>query len=99
MHRAVRPSDGQSSVINNMPLTEAHVEEAALEWFGELWCTVENGAKLAPGEAATEREATSCDYEGSVLSPLPAGRFCPGFTNKFTDSGSSDCRMRRSGSR
>ena len=40
-----------------MSLTESIVEEAALEWFGELGYTVENGAKLAPGEAATERDS------------------------------------------
>ncbi len=40
-----------------MSLTESHVEEAALEWFGELGYTVENGAKLAPGEATSERDS------------------------------------------
>jgi hypothetical protein len=38
-----------------MPLTESHVEEATLDWFGELCCAVENEAKLAHGEAAAER--------------------------------------------
>ena len=38
-----------------MSLTESIVEEAALEWFGELGYAVGHGADLAPGEPAAER--------------------------------------------
>ncbi len=39
-----------------MSLTESIVEEAALEWFGELGYAVGHGPHLAPGEPAEERE-------------------------------------------
>ena len=38
-----------------MSLNESHVEEAALEWFGELGYAVGHGPQLAPGEPAAER--------------------------------------------
>ena len=38
-----------------MSLNESIVEEAALEWFGELGYAVGHGAQLAPGEPAAER--------------------------------------------
>ena len=37
-------------------LTESHVEDAALEWFGELGYTVLHGPDIAPGELLAERE-------------------------------------------
>ena len=37
------------------PLNESIVEEAALEWFGELGYAVGHGPLLAPGEPAAER--------------------------------------------
>jgi len=40
-----------------MSLNESHVEEAALEWFGELGYAVGHGPDLAPGEAAAERDS------------------------------------------
>jgi hypothetical protein len=40
-----------------MNLNESHVEEAALEWFGELGYAVGHGPDLAPGEAAAERDS------------------------------------------
>jgi type I restriction enzyme, R subunit len=40
-----------------MSLNESIVEEAALEWFGELGYAVGHGPQLAPGEAAAERES------------------------------------------
>jgi type I restriction enzyme R subunit len=40
-----------------MNLNESHVEEAALEWFGELGYAVGHGPDLAPGEAAVERDS------------------------------------------
>jgi len=40
-----------------MSLNESHVEEAALEWFGELGYTVGHGPQLAPGEPAAERQS------------------------------------------
>jgi type I restriction enzyme R subunit len=38
-------------------LTESVVEEAALEWFGDLGYTIAHGAHLAPGEPAAERDS------------------------------------------
>ena len=38
-------------------LNESTVEDAALEWFGELGYAVGHGPDLAPGEAASERES------------------------------------------
>ena len=43
--------------------TESVVEEAALEWFGELGYRVIHGPEIAPGEPAAERES----YEQVVL--------------------------------
>jgi len=37
-----------------MILNETHVEEAALEWFGELGYTVGHGPQLSQGEPAAE---------------------------------------------
>jgi type I restriction enzyme R subunit len=45
-----------------MTLTESHVEDAALTWFGELGYAVEHGPHLAPGEPAAER-----DWFGDVV--------------------------------
>ena len=39
-----------------MPITESTVEEAALEWFGELGYAVGHGPQMAPGEVAAERD-------------------------------------------
>ena len=46
-----------------MSLNESHVEEAALEWFGELGYAVGQGPQLAPGEPAAERDG----FGGVVL--------------------------------
>ena len=43
--------------------TESVVEEAALEWFGELGYQVQHGPEIAPGEPAAERES----YEHVIL--------------------------------
>jgi len=40
-----------------MSLNESIIEEAALEWFGELGYAVGHGPQLAPGEAAAERDS------------------------------------------
>ena len=40
-----------------MSLNESTVEEAALEWFGELGYAVGHGPHLAPGEPAAERDS------------------------------------------
>jgi type I restriction enzyme R subunit len=40
-----------------MSLTEATIEDAALEWFGELGYAVGHGPQLAPGEPAAERDS------------------------------------------
>ena len=42
-----------------MSLNESIVEEAALEWFGELGYAVGHGPQLAPGEPAAERDSFS----------------------------------------
>ena len=40
-----------------MNLNESIVEDAALEWFGELGYAVGHGPHLAPGEPAAERDS------------------------------------------
>ena len=40
-----------------MSLNESIVEDAALEWFGELGYAVAHGPQIAPGEPAAERES------------------------------------------
>jgi type I restriction enzyme R subunit len=40
-----------------MSLNESIVEEAALEWFGELGYAIEHGPQIAPGEPAAERDS------------------------------------------
>ena len=40
-----------------MSLNESIVEDAALEWFGELGYAVSHGPQLAPGEPAAERDS------------------------------------------
>lgn len=42
-----------------MSLNESIVEDAALEWFGELGFRVDHGPHLAAGESAAERENRS----------------------------------------
>ena len=42
-----------------MTLTEAMVEEAALDWFDELDYAVLPGLQLAPGEPTAERQSFS----------------------------------------
>ena len=42
-----------------MSLNESIVEDAALEWFGELGYAVGHGPHLAPGEPAAERDLFS----------------------------------------
>ena len=40
-----------------MSLNESMVEDAALEWFGELDYAIGHGPQLAPGEPAAERDS------------------------------------------
>ena len=40
-----------------MSLNKSIVEDAALEWFGELGYAVGHGPHLAPGEPAAERQS------------------------------------------
>jgi type I restriction enzyme R subunit len=42
-----------------MSLNGSTVEDAALEWFGELSYAFGHGPHLAPGEPATERDSFS----------------------------------------
>ena len=40
-----------------MTITESLIEEATLQWFGELGYATPHGPMLAPGELATERDS------------------------------------------
>jgi type I restriction enzyme R subunit len=40
-----------------MCLNESIIEDAALEWFGEMGYAVGHGPHLAPGELAAERDS------------------------------------------
>jgi type I restriction enzyme R subunit len=40
-----------------MPINESIVEEAALEWFGELGYAIGHGPQIAPGEPGAERDS------------------------------------------
>jgi type I restriction enzyme R subunit len=42
-----------------MSLNESHIEEATLEWLGELGYAIGHGPEMAPGEAASERDSFS----------------------------------------
>ena len=42
-----------------MSLNESTVEDAALEWFGDLGYAFGHGPHLAPGEPAAERDSFS----------------------------------------
>jgi type I restriction enzyme R subunit len=42
-----------------MTLNESHIEEATLEWLGELGYGIGHGPDMAPGEAAAERDSFS----------------------------------------
>ncbi len=42
-----------------MSLNESHIEEATLEWLGELGYGIGHGPDMAPGEAAAERDSFS----------------------------------------
>jgi type I restriction enzyme R subunit len=60
-----------------MSLNESIVEDAALEWFGELGYAVGHGPHLAPGEPAAERdsfgEVVQSRFAGTLTRPLPWG--------------------------
>ena len=60
-----------------MSLNESIVEDAALEWFGELGYAVGHGPQLAPGEPAAERESfgevVQSRLAGTLIRPLQRG--------------------------
>ncbi len=60
-----------------MSLNESIVEDAALEWFGELGYAVGHGPHLAPGEPAAERDSFSEVVQSrcirTLTQPLPRG--------------------------
>ena len=63
-----------------MSLNESIVEDAALEWFGELCSAVENGPHLAPREPAAEWDSFSVHAHLfcktlNLLLPRPPGFF------------------------
>jgi len=49
------------------PLNESIVEDAALEWFGELGYAIGHGPRFAPGEPAAERESFGAVVLGGRL--------------------------------
>ena len=59
-----------------MSLNESHVEDAALEWFGEQGYAVGHGPHLAPGEPAAERdslgEVVQFRFAQTLTRPLPS---------------------------
>jgi hypothetical protein len=59
-------------------LNESIVEDAALEWFGELGYAVGHGPHLAPGEPAAERdsfgEVVQFHFAQTLTPPSPMGR-------------------------
>jgi len=68
---------------------ESHVEEAALEWFGELGYEVRNGPDISPGGASPERAS----YNEVVL----AGRLRNAVTNlnPLVPAGAQDDAVRK----
>ncbi len=46
-----------------MSLNESIVEDAALEWFGELGYAVGHGPHLAPGEPVAERSRSAAETD------------------------------------
>jgi type I restriction enzyme R subunit len=54
-------AQGEEAMSNQF--TESVVEDAALEWFGELGYSIVHGPEIAPGEPAAERES----YEQFIL--------------------------------
>ena len=52
-----------------MSMTEATVEQAALDWFAELGYSVAHGPDLAPGEPAGERGTFGGVVLGGRLPP------------------------------
>jgi hypothetical protein len=61
-----------------MSLNEPIIEEAALEWFGELGYAVGHGPHLALGEPAAERdsfvEVAQSRFAQTLTPPSPRGR-------------------------
>jgi putative GTP pyrophosphokinase len=53
----IETTDDVFGDIKKMSLNESIVEDAALEWFGELGYALGHGPQLAPGEPAAERES------------------------------------------
>jgi hypothetical protein len=47
--------------------TESVVEDAALEWLGEIGCAVLHGPEIAPGELAAERGGLRRDGAGRAV--------------------------------
>ena len=45
------------AVSDKVSLKKSIVEDAVLEWFGELGCALGHGARLASGEPAEERDS------------------------------------------
>ena len=57
-----------------MTLTEAMVEEAALDWFQALGYAVLPGLQLAPGEPAAERDSFASAFTQGSPSGSNASR-------------------------
>jgi hypothetical protein len=59
---------------------ESHVEEAALEWFGELGYEVRNGPDISPGGARRSDFSYPCarrpaSRDARPLHPVPNSRY------------------------
>jgi type I restriction enzyme R subunit len=67
-----------------MSLNESIVEDAALEWFGELGYAVGHGPQLAPGEPAAERDSFGGVVQSrsarTLTRPLPRGEEARGLS-------------------
>ena len=57
-------SDQTATCTKPMPLNESIVEDAALEWFGDLGYAVGSGLHLAPGKAVAVAESYSVSDVG-----------------------------------
>ncbi len=71
-----------------MSLNESIVEDAALEWFGELGYAVGHGPHLAPGEPAAER-----DSFGEVVQIRFAPTLIPAFSHGEKEKNEAIRRM------
>lgn len=58
-----------------MSLNESILEDAALDWFGELGFAVGHGPHIAPGEPAAERDSFGEVVRAGGLSEVSRWRY------------------------